>query len=120
MSYKLFILVSCSCSDGKFITVCEHINLPDDVTMGYVVERLMNINLTQVEQFHSHLESNRLLSVDTLPEQVSTRVTLDWLMVSFIHLFLQVSFGYSNKNSLSSGQKRLTSNDPTGYELRCC
>ncbi|XP_043269415.1 fringe glycosyltransferase isoform X2 [Venturia canescens] len=56
---------------GKFITVGDRIRLPDDVTMGYIIEYLLKKQLTVVEQFHSHLEPMKFLNRDTLHEQVS-------------------------------------------------
>ncbi|XP_014205233.1 fringe glycosyltransferase isoform X2 [Copidosoma floridanum] len=56
---------------GKFITVGDRIRLPDDVTMGYIIEHLLKKQLTVVEQFHSHLEILKFLNKDTLHEQVS-------------------------------------------------
>ncbi|XP_076670512.1 fringe glycosyltransferase [Andrena cerasifolii] len=56
---------------GKFITVGDRIRLPDDVTMGYIIEYLLKKQLTVVEQFHSHLEPMRFLNKDTFGEQVS-------------------------------------------------
>ncbi|KAK6625091.1 hypothetical protein RUM43_005382 [Polyplax serrata] len=56
---------------GKFISVGEKIRLPDDVTMGYIIEHLLRKNLTVVEQFHSHLEPMKFLRRDTLRDQIS-------------------------------------------------
>lgn len=56
---------------GKFITVGDRIRLPDDVTMGYIIEHLLKKQLTVVEQFHSHLEPMKFLNKDTFDEQVS-------------------------------------------------
>ena len=56
---------------GKFITVGDRIRLPDDVTMGYIIEYLLKKQLTVVEQFHSHLEPMKFLNKDTFHEQVS-------------------------------------------------
>ncbi|XP_024945567.1 fringe glycosyltransferase isoform X2 [Cephus cinctus] len=56
---------------GKFITVGDRIRLPDDVTMGYIIEHLLKKQLTVVEQFHSHLEPMKFLNRDTFHEQVS-------------------------------------------------
>lgn len=55
---------------GKFITVGDRIRLPDDVTMGYIIEHLLKKQLTVVEQFHSHLEPMKFLNKDTFDEQV--------------------------------------------------
>ncbi|XP_058797189.1 fringe glycosyltransferase isoform X2 [Phymastichus coffea] len=56
---------------GKFITVGDRIRLPDDVTMGYIIEHLLKKQLTVVEQFHSHLEILKFLNKDTFHDQVS-------------------------------------------------
>lgn len=56
---------------GKFITVGDRIRLPDDVTMGYIIEHQLKKQLTVVEQFHSHLEAMKFLNEDTFHEQVS-------------------------------------------------
>ncbi|XP_077291970.1 fringe glycosyltransferase [Arctopsyche grandis] len=58
-------------SGGKFISIGDKIKLPDDVTMGYIIEHLLGKPLTVVEQFHSHLESMKFLRRDTLHDQVS-------------------------------------------------
>lgn len=56
---------------GKFISIGEHIRLPDDVTMGYIVEHLLKKNLTVVENFHSHLEPMKFLKKEGLSDQVT-------------------------------------------------
>lgn len=56
---------------GKFISVGEKIRLPDDVTLGYIIEHLLRKKLTVVEEFHSHLEPMRFVNTDTLARQVS-------------------------------------------------
>lgn len=66
----IFSIFLC-CRGGKFITVGDRIRLPDDVTMGYIIEHLLKKKLTVVEQFHSHLEALKFLNKDTLHEQVS-------------------------------------------------
>jgi fringe protein len=43
--------------------------LPDDVTMGYVVEQLAGVAMTRLDEFHSHLEPLRL--VTQLERQIS-------------------------------------------------
>ena len=57
---------------GKFESVGEKIRLPDDVTMGYVVEHLLQVPLTVVQDFHSHMEALKLLpNDDKLAEGIS-------------------------------------------------
>jgi len=56
-------------ADGKFSSVADKMRLPDDVTMGYVVELLAGVPMTKVTEFHSHLEPLRL--VTDLNKQIS-------------------------------------------------
>ncbi|KAJ8722877.1 hypothetical protein PYW07_004057 [Mythimna separata] len=58
-------------SGGRFISVCEGIRLPDDVTMGFIIEHVVKNNLTLVPEFHSHLEQMKLLPLETFRDQIS-------------------------------------------------
>ena len=49
--------------------------LPDDVTMGYVIEQLAGVKMTRLEEFHSHLEPLRL--VTDLANQISFSYSAD-------------------------------------------
>ena len=49
-------------SQGRFTEVGDRMRLPDDVTMGYLVEALAKVPLTKVDEFHSHLEPLRLVN----------------------------------------------------------
>ena len=49
---------------GRFESVGEKIRLPDDVTMGYVIESLLKVPMTVVNEFHSHMEPHKNLPVD--------------------------------------------------------
>ncbi|XP_061182381.1 uncharacterized protein LOC133190710 [Saccostrea echinata] len=42
---------------GKLTKVGDSIRLPDDCTVGYIINHLLKVELTRVELFHSHLES---------------------------------------------------------------
>lgn len=55
--------------EEDFSSLGEKMRLPDDVTMGYLVEQMAGVPLTKVEEFHSHLEPLRL--VTDLEEQIS-------------------------------------------------
>ncbi|KRT86930.1 hypothetical protein AMK59_2505, partial [Oryctes borbonicus] len=57
-------------SGGKFISTGEKIRLPDDVTMGYIIEHLLKKPLTVVDQFHSHLEPMKFIRREILEDQV--------------------------------------------------
>lgn len=58
-------------SRGRFVRTCEKIRLPDDVTMGYIIEHLLSKPLTVIDLFHSHLEPMKFLRTDTLHDQIS-------------------------------------------------
>ena len=51
---------------GKFENVGEKIRLPDDVSMGYVAEHLLNVPLTVVSDFHSHMEPHKAFPSEDL------------------------------------------------------
>lgn len=48
----------------------EDIRLPDDVTLGFIIEHKLGVPLTQVKQFHSHLEPLKLIPSSQIREQV--------------------------------------------------
>lgn len=56
---------------GKFMSIGDRIGLPDDVTMGYIIEHLLKVSLTVIETFHSHLEPMEILRKETFKEQVT-------------------------------------------------
>ncbi|KAJ6219378.1 hypothetical protein RDWZM_005190 [Blomia tropicalis] len=91
-------------SEGRMISVGEKIRLPDDVTVGYIVEHILSKQLTVVLQFHSHLESMALLPNASLSEQIS----------------FSYSGNGSNRNVLSLKKSINKSLDPTRfYTLHC-
>jgi len=61
---------------GNFISTAEKIRLPDDCTIGYIIEALLEVMLTHTHLFHSHLESLQKLPTDTVLEQVSGHCAL--------------------------------------------
>lgn len=56
-------------SSGVFMDTSEMIRLPDDCTVGFIVEGLLGVGLIRSPLFHSHLETLGLLS--DLPSQVT-------------------------------------------------
>ncbi|XP_061433110.1 beta-1,3-N-acetylglucosaminyltransferase manic fringe-like isoform X2 [Lethenteron reissneri] len=58
-------------SDGEFVRTSERIRLPDDVTVGYIVEALLGGSLTASPLFHSHLETLPLLPAGRLTQQAT-------------------------------------------------
>ena len=93
-------------ANGEFVAAGENIRLPDDVTVGYIIEHKLGVPLTVVRSFHSHLEPLRLLPETSMADQIS--------------------FGYaapsaaqqSNHIALSQGLSEL--DDPTRFiSLHC-
>lgn len=54
---------------GKFENVGDKIRFPDDVTMGFVIEHLIKVPLTKINEFHSHLENMEV--IQNFPDQVN-------------------------------------------------
>lgn len=54
-----------------FPVIGNGIRLPDNVTVGYLVEVVLGVSLTQVESLHSHLEPLYRVSEDSLRDQIS-------------------------------------------------
>lgn len=55
---------------GSFMSTAERVRLPDDCTVGYIVEGLLGARLLRSPLFHSHLENLPRLPPDTLLQQV--------------------------------------------------
>lgn len=59
---------------GNFISTAEKLRLPDDCTIGYIIEALLDVTLTHTHLFHSHLEELHKLP----PHSVLQQVTLSY------------------------------------------
>nr|BAE89055.1 unnamed protein product [Macaca fascicularis] len=53
------------------MSTAEQVRLPDDCTVGYIVEGLLGARLLHSPLFHSHLENLQRLPPDTLLQQVT-------------------------------------------------
>ncbi|XP_029620873.1 beta-1,3-N-acetylglucosaminyltransferase radical fringe [Salmo trutta] len=71
ISRGLALKMSPWASLGNFISTAEKIRLPDDCTIGYIIEALLEVPLTHTHLFHSHLENLQRLPTDTVLEQVT-------------------------------------------------
>lgn len=56
---------------GGFMRIGQRIRLPDDVTMGYIIEHLLKTRLTVINEFHSHLEQMRFVRPEEIDQQIS-------------------------------------------------
>lgn len=52
------------------MSTAERVRLPDDCTVGYIVEGLLGARLLPSSLFHSHLENLQRLPPDAVPQQV--------------------------------------------------
>lgn len=52
------------------MSTAERIRLPDDCTIGYIVEALLGVPLIRSGLFHSHLENLQQVPASELHEQV--------------------------------------------------
>ncbi|XP_053720792.1 beta-1,3-N-acetylglucosaminyltransferase radical fringe [Synchiropus splendidus] len=71
ISRGLALKMSPWASLGNFISTAEKIRLPDDCTIGYIIEALLEVHLIHTHLFHSHLENLQKLPTNTVLEQVT-------------------------------------------------
>jgi len=82
-----------------FQEVGDTIRLPDDVTLGYLMETVLGVKLTPLPSFHSHLEPLRTLKSNDLDSLVTASYS--------------VYEDTGERNSLELGQDQGT--DPTAF-----
>ncbi|XP_054834249.1 beta-1,3-N-acetylglucosaminyltransferase radical fringe [Eublepharis macularius] len=71
ISRGLALKMSPWASLGSFISTAERIRLPDDCTIGYIIEGLLEVKLLHSPLFHSHLENLQRLRGEAVLEQVT-------------------------------------------------
>uniref|UniRef100_A0A8C5EWT9 Beta-1,3-N-acetylglucosaminyltransferase n=1 Tax=Gouania willdenowi TaxID=441366 RepID=A0A8C5EWT9_GOUWI len=71
ISRGLALKMSPWASFGNFISTAEKIRLPDDCTIGYIIEALLEVTLTHTHLFHSHLENLQKLPTESVLHQVT-------------------------------------------------
>ncbi|KAL2078439.1 hypothetical protein ACEWY4_026124 [Coilia grayii] len=71
ISRGLALKMSPWASLGNFITTAEKIRLPDDCTIGYIIEALLEVSMTHTHLFHSHLENLQRLPSNSVLDQVT-------------------------------------------------
>nr|XP_026694842.1 fringe isoform X1 [Ciona intestinalis] len=94
------------CSNGGLYRTSEHLNAPDDCTLGFVVSNRLAVELTSSNLLHSHLETLGQLNPATLTEQVT------------------LSYGLDNRNNIiqlqESSHNLPISKDPTRFRSLHC
>lgn len=71
INHKLALKMAPWASGHHFVDTSARIRLPDDCTVGYIVECKLGGRLKPSPLFHSHLETLQLLGAAQLPEQVT-------------------------------------------------
>merc|ERR1711954_566907 len=56
---------------SDFYNISTTIGLPDDVTVGYIVNAKLKVPLTEESRFHSHLEILKKISSDDIDDQIT-------------------------------------------------
>lgn len=69
------MLTSLPSSLGSFMSTAERVRLPDDCTVGYIVEGLLGARLLHSPLFHSHLENLQRLPSGAVLQQVEDAPT---------------------------------------------
>ncbi|XP_034544892.1 beta-1,3-N-acetylglucosaminyltransferase lunatic fringe-like [Notolabrus celidotus] len=102
LSHGLALKMRPWASDGTFMATAEHIHLPDDCTVGYIVEALLGVSLIRSALFHSHLENLGLVS------DVHSQVTLSYGTVE------------NSRNSVNLKGPFSINDDPTRFRSVHC
>ncbi|NXA56146.1 RFNG acetylglucosaminyltransferase, partial [Nothocercus julius] len=71
ISRGLALKMSPWASLGNFISTAERVRLPDDCTIGYIIEGLLEVKLRHSLLFHSHLENLQRLQGESVLQQVT-------------------------------------------------
>ncbi|XP_068435360.1 beta-1,3-N-acetylglucosaminyltransferase lunatic fringe [Clinocottus analis] len=71
VSRGLALKMSPWASGGHFMNTAEKIRLPDDCTIGYIIESVLGVPLTRSNLFHSHLENLQQVSRTEIHKQIT-------------------------------------------------
>ncbi|XP_056263997.1 beta-1,3-N-acetylglucosaminyltransferase lunatic fringe [Pseudoliparis swirei] len=71
VSRGLALKMSPWASGGHFMNTAEKIRLPDDCTVGYIIESVLGVPLTRSNLFHSHLENLQQVSRTEIHKQIT-------------------------------------------------
>ncbi|XP_051573727.1 beta-1,3-N-acetylglucosaminyltransferase lunatic fringe-like [Myxocyprinus asiaticus] len=71
VSHGLALKMSPWASGGHFMNTAEKIRLPDDCTVGYIIESVLGVPLTRSSLFHSHLENLQQVSKSEVHKQIT-------------------------------------------------
>ncbi|KAM8960330.1 beta-1,3-N-acetylglucosaminyltransferase lunatic fringe isoform 2-T2 [Pelodytes ibericus] len=71
ISRGLALKMSPWASGGHFMSTAEKIRLPDDCTIGYIIESVLGVKLLRSNLFHSHLENLQQVPQSEIHNQVT-------------------------------------------------
>ncbi|KAL3981486.1 Fringe-like family protein [Acanthocheilonema viteae] len=71
LSKSLLSKMSSYVRNGGFEELGELLRLPDDVSLGYLIEHLLKVKLTVLDKFHSHLEDLEEINKNDIHKQIS-------------------------------------------------
>ncbi|KAM9305952.1 beta-1,3-N-acetylglucosaminyltransferase lunatic fringe [Gastrophryne carolinensis] len=71
ISRGLALKMSPWASGGNFMNTAEKIRLPDDCTIGYIIESVLGVKLIRSPLFHSHLENLHQVPQSEIQNQVT-------------------------------------------------
>lgn len=71
ISRGLALKMSPWASGGHFMNTAEKIRLPDDCTIGYIIDSVLGAPLTRSSLFHSHLENLQQVSKSEVHKQIT-------------------------------------------------
>ncbi|KAM6957612.1 beta-1,3-N-acetylglucosaminyltransferase lunatic fringe [Aplochiton taeniatus] len=71
VSRGLALKMSPWASGGHFMNTAEKIRLPDDCTVGYIIESVLGVPLTRSNLFHSHLENLQQVPRSEINKQIT-------------------------------------------------
>ncbi|XP_061605826.1 beta-1,3-N-acetylglucosaminyltransferase lunatic fringe isoform X1 [Phyllopteryx taeniolatus] len=71
VSRGLALKMSPWASGGHFMNTAEKIRLPDDCTVGYIIESVLGVSLIRSNLFHSHLENLQQVSRSEIHKQIT-------------------------------------------------
>ncbi|XP_076002947.1 beta-1,3-N-acetylglucosaminyltransferase manic fringe [Genypterus blacodes] len=71
LSRRLAVKMAPWASGSRFEQTSAAIRLPDDCTVGFIVEKKLGVALVHCPLFHSHLENLLLITHSSLPHQVT-------------------------------------------------
>ncbi|CAF0860453.1 unnamed protein product [Brachionus calyciflorus] len=94
LSHSLFSKLSSYIDD--FVKISNAIGLPDDCTLGFIIESLIGVDMIENVNFHSHLEYLGFFNQGNLKDQISLSYNLQ--MNNYVNIF-------SNKTSQNDQTK---------------